>query len=342
MRLNAGVSISILVLILFIIGCATKVQNQKEEPPAQVSAGETKAETAVIKTETAVNADTESREPELPGIVDTEPAGPEPAAAVEAAMMPAVEKPAEPVMAVVREARLISETAFFPDGTVDFIRRIDYPKNSVLPATEKTVSADETPQSTILYRYNDDGVLVEKSILDENGAVRQRIRLAYDDSGDPVRETMLDDRDRVVTESIYEYNDGRKTLWKIFDGNGVLLSATEYEYETDGMTRIQSYNPEGVLEEYFLIDYADGLPVKSRHYNAGGTLQDSVDYEIRDGQTVGEIHRRGNGSVSREVEYSYDKDGNIILVYYRSSGAVTEYARREYDYIERTEVVSPD
>ena len=166
----------------------------------------------------------------------------------------------------------------------------------------------------------------------QNDLVRYHL-YRYDEQGRLIEDELYDRRDELQTRQEYEYNqEGQRTRWSVYNSDGALLSYTLYEYEDGLNVRSENYSPSGELLDYFVYEYDSRDNRSTREWFRGdGSLEESREYEYRDGALVEERILRPNGSLKQRIEYRNNDMGNPVeVVYMDAGGTVQEQFAFEY------------
>ncbi len=189
-------------------------------------------------------------------------------------------KPPEPVYLPVRIEREL------PNGVIDSFVVKTYDESSLNLVSEETYLSEERLYGRVTIHREDDTII--RRTYDENGALAH-VEKDYLEDSRIARTVRLDEKQRILSESTYEYDaKGRLVRWTVYDSEGELLSYTEYEYDGPNRIRAENYDRDGNIAEYREWEYEDGRVVTS-------TLRDAVD-----------------NAELEEIEYSYDADGFLM------------------------------
>ncbi len=249
--------------------------------------------------------------------------GPKPleSSVVEAATTPMVEQVKnEPVKIVTTVFYPVKEESYFGDGTKDEYRIFTYNDDGTLLLKEELFSSDDQLQESIVSEYSSSELYIRR-FYGSDGKLKSYEKIAVDSEGNILKNEKYDNKDKLQSISAYEYKDGQKTSWKVYNSTNSLLSTTNYLYTGNLLTRIESLSPGGDLEEYFVLKYnSDGLLVENTHFNTDGKIEDSKTFKYKDGFLSMEEQHRKNGSVSRKVMYQNDENGNHVETVFMDAG----------------------
>ncbi len=226
----------------------------------------------------------------------------------------------EPVKIVTTVYYPVKVESYFGDGVRDEYSVYLYDEEGVFLLKEELLNADDILQQYIISEYNGTESY-NKSTFDTTGALISYETNTLDMDGNILKREKFDNKDVLQSVSEYEYKDGMKSVWKVFNESGSPLGTTVYIYSDSKLIQIDSMNPGGGLEEYFELIYNnDGLLSENNHYNADNKIQDSRSFEYRDGFLVMELVKRKNGSVLRKIMYKNDQFGNPVETVFMDAG----------------------
>lgn len=243
----------------------------------------------------------------------------------------------EPIISepVIRIVKLITrETSLFPDGEIDRFREFEYEKDRL-----KSEEYYDGPSGALLertiYEYSN-GNLIGKTTRTPAGQVKVRHLYEYDEQQRLVRDTLMDGNGNTQSSAVYGYNSaGRKTLWKTYDKNDILLAVTHYLYDENGkLIEIQLEGIDGTLEQRILVFYDDGERKSLENYLTGdGELLEKHRYEYVDGRLALKSVSDRKELVTSKTTYEYSEiDGKIIerRTRYNKKNRIREIVVREF------------
>ena len=240
-----------------------------------------------------------------------------------------VEETAEPVVEEVKKEPVkIVTTVFFPvleesyfgDGVKDEYTIFTYDDNGVFLLKRELFSADDVLQELVVYEYTGSETRLGR-IFDTAGALLSYGLNIMDEDGNILKNEKFDNKDVLRSRSEYEYQNGMKSVWRVYEASLDLLSITNYIYTDNLLKRIESLSPGGDMEEYFELSYdGAGMLLENIHYNTDGKIENSRSFEYKDGYLVMEKIHRKNGSVQRKIMYINDQFGNPVETVFMDAG----------------------
>ena len=241
----------------------------------------------------------------------------------------------KPVKIVTTVYYPVKVESYFGDGVKDEYSIYSYDESGVLLFKEELFNAEDTLQQSIVSKYVGKESSV-RSIYNAAGNLLTYEKSLFDMNGNVTKNEKFDNKDFLQTISEYKYEDNLKSIWKVFNESGSLLSTTLYVYSDSGLIRIDSMSPGGELEEYFELIYdSNGILLENNHYNSDGKIQDSRYFEYTNGFLSMELLNRQNGSVLRKIMYKNDQFGNPVETIFMDAGdnvqerLITVYDSRE-------------
>lgn len=187
------------------------------------------------------------------------------------------------------------------------------------------VGAEETKRGEIVYRYDENGRLIEEKELDADGVAHRISTYAYDTAGNLIQREYDDMRGG---KSVYEYTYNEKgekiaEIWTKYEGDALLAKTEEYtEYYENGTrqkrTSIRVDHEEGT--HYMTVDEyrEDGTRRKetSIAYDAEGKKEREyiTEYYANQRPAKETAVRYTEGVEIERTEKLFDEDGNSISV----------------------------
>jgi len=241
----------------------------------------------------------------------------------------------EPVKIVTTVYYPVKAESYFGDGVKDEYSVFSYDESGSFLLKEELFSVDDSLQQYTGFEYTGTESSV-KSFYDAAGTLLSYELNSMDTDANVLKREKFNNKDILQSVSEYEFKDGMKSSWKVYNESRTLLSTTLYIYSSAGLTRIESLSPGGELEEYFELIYDNnGMLIENNHYNSDGKIQDSRSFEYDNGFLVMELLNRGNGSVLRKIMYKNDQWGNPVETVFMDAGnnvqerLITVFAERE-------------
>ncbi len=151
------------------------------------------------------------------------------------------------------------------------------------PQATVVLDADDEPTGQTVYRYDDQGRMIEQATVDAEGVETRRVAYERDGAGDVVREV--------------QYADGavRRTSENAYDAEGGLIEQRSYD-EEGRLYEVETYTVPDLEHDYVRYD-AEG------EVEATGSVVDS------DVGTLSMVQVGPDGEVAETYEFAYDESG---------------------------------
>ncbi|MDC7225560.1 MAG: hypothetical protein PQJ61_02220 [Spirochaetales bacterium] len=237
------------------------------------------------------------------------------------------------VKEIVKIPYVLKNTNYFSDGYIESYMVYTYDENMKVVREDLFDSFDEIIESAVSEVLEDGSV--KRELFDSRGILKSWRKTVNDGNENPIRIESYSADDELQTVSEYSYNEiGGKTLWRVLDADGIVISETRYLYEDGLNTRIDIYDASMTLYEYFVNEYEDGRRVKNSHFDADGKLKAAIEYVYTEGAVSAEKYLRANGSTSRTVSYINDAEGSHLKAeYFDGNGKLKDWTETEYEYV---------
>lgn len=132
-----------------------------------------------------------------------------------------------------------------------------------------------TPNTKIVYKYDDAGLLIESSELTARDVLINRIANTYDELGNLVGQTCYDADNVQIWNTTLAYKDNLKSECSEFSKGGFFKGKTIYTYTGGNLTDESYYNAEGVLVWKIISKYNDANKIEHEYeYFGDGTLDE--------------------------------------------------------------------
>ena len=228
---------------------------------------------------------------------------------------------------------ILKETDYFNDGYIESYKVYAY-NEDMSPAREDLFdSFDEIIESVVYEKTSESSV--KETRFNARGQLQSWKQVVSGDDGRVVKIEAYNAEDLLQTVSEYEYdNAGNKILWRVSDGEGIVLSETRYVYSNGMNTVIEIYDSSLKMREYFKNEYENGLLIRNTHYGENDEALATVEYLYDGKNLVAEKYLRANGSTSRTVEYTNDDEGSAVKIEnFNGNGDLKDWSENEYEYV---------
>jgi hypothetical protein len=234
-----------------------------------------------------------------------------------------------------REAYEIKHSVFFADGSLDeytatqwdnAYTRVDnevrysasgamleqvefaYNDDKGWKTTKITRDVESRLKNRIVYQYNDQGKLFRESLVDNKGKVISTYEFAYDNKGNQISRIMKNRTGNKLAETVYTYDASGKMLTsETKDAADKKISATKYTYDREGnLINQQVTNAEGRVTSVTNSVFQAGREVKNEITAPDGSVQMRVTYEYgKDGEVDKKTIENFQGDSKQFIKYEY-------------------------------------
>ena len=131
--------------------------------------------------------------------------------------------------------------------------------------TKLTRDVEERLRNRIVYQYNNQNRLWRESLVDNRGRVVSTHEFTYDNRGNSISRVIKNRAQEILAETVYTWNaQGRMTASQTRDAGGVLISSTVYSYDGQGnLTRQDVTDGDGNPTTVVQSTWRDGLEVEN-------------------------------------------------------------------------------
>ena len=229
------------------------------------------------------------------------------------------------------------ESRKITSGSVETVERIEDEKiNKKKLMKETEYRSDGTINMWYEYEYDQNGILKTRTSYKPDGTIHKQSEY---NAGELIR-TMDYSTDRTLCfQYDYEYDEkGNMTKLTAYNDDGTISYISEYEYNENGnRTKSVSYNADGTMTSQTVSEYnSDGKMSKNTSYNADVTINllSEFEYDESKNNTKSTIYQNDNGKtrILQCSTYEYDEDGNMLKkIVYRSDGTISNWVLYEYE-----------
>jgi hypothetical protein len=231
----------------------------------------------------------------------------------------------------------VKNSTFFADGTLDeylvteWANRYAYIDNqkkysasgAILEKVEFAYNTDKGWNSSkitrdvedhlknrIVYQYNEQGKLWRESLVDNKGKVVSTYEYGYDNKGNQISRAMKNRSGDKLAETTYTYDSNGKMLTsETRDSKDNKISSTKYNYDSQGnLINQQVFNGAGQVTSVINSVFQEGREVKNERASPDGTVQMRITNEYgRDGELNKKTIENFQGSSKQVIQYEYQK-----------------------------------
>jgi hypothetical protein len=234
-----------------------------------------------------------------------------------------------------REAHEIKQSIFFADGSLDEYKttewnsaytRVDnearysasgamleqfeyaYNEDKGLKTTRITRDVESRLKNRIVYQYNPQDKLWRESIVDNKGKVVSTNEYGYDNMGNQISKVLKNRQGARLAETVYTYDAGGKMITsETRDAGDNKISSTKYTYDSQGnKTGEQVFNGEGKLTSVSSSVWRSGLEIRNEIASPDGIVQMRITNDYgKDGELTKKTIENFQGSSKQVIQYEY-------------------------------------
>jgi hypothetical protein len=234
-----------------------------------------------------------------------------------------------------REALEIKHSIFFADGTLDeyttsqwnsaythvdsqarysasgaMLEKVEFSYDEDMGniKTKLTKDVEERLRNRVVYNYNPQGRLFRESLVDNKGKVISTYEYNYDAKGNRTSRIIKNRAGDKLAETTYTFdNQGRMITSQTNDFSGVGISSTEYQYDSQGNLIKQIVrSSEGRVTSTINAVWQDGNEIRNEMLAADNSLQMRVINEYgRNGELVKKTVENIQGASKQIMQYEY-------------------------------------
>ena len=173
-----------------------------------------------------------------------------------------------------------------------------------------------TPSSKIVYKYDEQGKLLESSELTPRDVLVNKIVNTYDAMGNMTAQVCYDADNVQIWNTTLSYKDNRKADCSEFTKGGFLKGKTIYGYTGANLTDESYYNSEGVLVWKIIYKYDDSNRIEHEYeYFGDGTLDEERTYSYNAANLKESItYFDSTGAVKSKDVFRYAADNTLSEV----------------------------
>jgi len=234
-----------------------------------------------------------------------------------------------------REAHEIKNSTFFADGTLDeytttewnstythvdnevkysasgaMLEQVEFAYNDDKgwKTTKITRDVESRLKNRIVYQYNEQGKLWRESLVDNKGKVVSTYEYGYDSRGNQISRVMKNRTGNKLAETVYTYDASGKMLTsETKDAGDNKISSTKYNYDSQGnLINQQVFNGAGQVTSVISSVFQGGLETRNEIKTPDGNVQMRVTNEYgKDGELTKKTIENFQGDSKQVIQYEY-------------------------------------
>jgi len=215
-----------------------------------------------------------------------------------------------------QEAKEVKQSVLFADGTLDEYTTSQWDSAYTHVDSQSRYSASGAMLEQVEFAYNDDkGYVTTKITRDVESRLRNRVVYQYNPQGRLFRESLVDNKGKVISTYEYSYdNKGNRTSRIIKNRAGDKLAETTYTFDNQGRmtaSQTQDFSGTGISSTEYQYD-SQGNLVKQVVKNSEGRVTSTINAVWQDGNEVRNEMLGSDGSVQMLVINEYGTNGELV------------------------------
>jgi hypothetical protein len=234
-----------------------------------------------------------------------------------------------------REAYEIKNSTFFADGSLDeyitsewnntythkdneirysasgaMLEQVEYAYNDDKgwKTTKITRDVESRLKNRIVYQYNDQGKLWRESLVDNKGKVVSTYEYGYDGRGNQISRIMKNRTGNKLAETIYTYDaSGKMITSETKDAGDNKIASSKFNYDSQGnLINVQAFNGAGQVTSVTSSVFQGGLETRNETKTPDGNVQMRVTNEYgKEGELTKRTIENIQGSSKQVIQYEY-------------------------------------
>ena len=234
-----------------------------------------------------------------------------------------------------RDAFETRQSVFFEDGTLDEFTTSDWNASYTHINNQTRFSASGAMLEQVEFSYHEDrGYLQTRITRDVESRLRNRVVFQYNSQGLLWRESLVDNRGRVVTTYEFDYDSrGNRTSRIIRNRAGDLLAETSFTFNAQNrLTSSETRDSGGALISSTRFQYdPQGNLIAQQVTNGEGAVTSNIRSVWQNGLEMRNETRGARDDLHMRVTNDYGQDGELVRrVIENIQGASTQIMRFEY------------
>ncbi|MDR1857990.1 MAG: hypothetical protein LBQ69_00810 [Treponema sp.] len=236
-----------------------------------------------------------------------------------------------------RDSFMTKQSVFFEDGSLDEYTTYQWDPNYSRVDNEVRYSASGSMLEQIEFAYNEDrGYITTKITRDVESRLKNRVVYQYNAGGRLWRESIVDNRGRVISTYEYGYDDrGNRTSRIIRNRAGDRLAETIYTFDAAGRmtaSETRDFGNTAISSTRYTYD-AQGNLVSQQVLNSEGRVTTNIRGVWENGREVRNEMLGANGDILLLVTSEYGQDGEMTKrTVDNIQGQSKQFMEYEYTY----------
>ena len=183
-----------------------------------------------------------------------------------------------------------------------------YNENRGDMTTKITRDVEMRLKNRIVYQYNPQGQLWRESLVDNKGKVVSTYEYSYDNRGNRISRVIKNRAGDRLAETVYTFDgEGKMLTSETREAGNTVISSTRYNYDGQGnLVGQQVLNNEGRPTTVIRAIWQDGREIRNEQASADGTVQLLVTNEYGpDGELTKKTIDNRQGESIQVMQYEY-------------------------------------
>jgi len=236
-----------------------------------------------------------------------------------------------------REALEIKHSIFFADGTLDEYTTSQWDSGYTHVDSQARYSASGAMLEQVEFAYNEDkGYITTKLTKDVESRLRNRVVYQYNPQGRLFRESLVDNKGKVISTYEYTYDSRGNRISRIIKNRaGDRLAETTYTFDTQGRmltSQTNDFSGTGISSTEYQYD-GQGNLIKQVVRDSGGRATSTINAVWQDGNEVRNEMLGPDGSIQMRVTNEYGGNGELTKKTIENrQGGSTQIMQYEYTF----------
>ena len=183
-----------------------------------------------------------------------------------------------------------------------------YNEDKGFVTTKITRDVESRLKNRVVYQYNPQGQLWRESLVDNKGKVVSTYEYSYDNRGNRTSRIIKNRAGDKLAETVYTFdNQGRMLMSETRDFSESAISSTRFSYDGQGnLISQQVLNAEGRVTTNIRATWQNGQEIRNEQAAADGTVQLLVTNEYgQDGELTRKTIDNIQGESKQIMQYEY-------------------------------------
>jgi hypothetical protein len=215
-----------------------------------------------------------------------------------------------------QEAKEVKHSILFADGTLDEYTTSQWDSAYTHVDSQARYSASGAMLEQVEFAYNDEkGYITTKITRDVESRLRNRVVYQYNPQGRLFRESLVDNKGKVISTYEYTYDTKGNRVSRIIKNRaGDKLAETVYTFDSQGRmitSQTRDFMETGISSTEYQYD-AQGNLVRQVVKNNEGRAMTTINAVWQDGNEIRNEMLGADGSMQMRVTNEYGGNGELV------------------------------